>query len=171
MAGSGVKLTGDTDPLRGLSAALRQLASLTADVGYLDADPVPDSPGLTVPTLAAIHEFGTDTIPARPFMTRAAAAARPMLDSLAKREIAEVVDSGEAAVQAMAEAAGSLARAIVLELETTEQWAVPITAETFNRNGGVSAPLHGRHGTLLAGVRYEIQREGSTVARGNSHGE
>ena len=171
MAASGVKLTGDTDPLRGLSAALRQLESLTADVGYLDADPVAGSPGLNLPTLAAIHEFGTDTIPARPFMTRAAAAAEPALADVAKREIAEVVAADVAAVQAMAAAARTVAAAIELELETTEQWATPITADTFNRNGGVAAPLRGKHGTLLAGVRYEIQRGGSTVARGDNHGE
>lgn len=171
MAGS-VKLTGDTDPLRGVRDVLRKLAELDAEVGYLDGgEQVADSPGLTLPTLAAIHEFGTDTIPARPFMTRAAAAAESTVASLAAREFSKVVDdAGDGAAQAMAAAAKTVARAIELELETTEQWATPVTAATLNRNGHAQ-PLQGKHGSLRAGVRYQVLIGNALVAEGNSDGK
>ena len=161
MAKVGVTVTGNLDPLKDLRACLAGLDDLDVSVGYHDPVLVPDSDGLTVPTLAAIQEFGTDDIPARPFMKRGAAAAD---DDVSARELAKVsagTQSPTLAVQAIGQEIG---RSILAELLTAGSWAEPNDPDTIKSKKS-STPLYAGHGSLRKNLTVVVSRGGSEVSK------
>lgn len=161
----GGTITGKLDPLRELRQQLEQLAEMTATAGYHTADLVPDSGGLTVPTLAAVQTFGNKRTPKRPFMQRAAKAVEKTMTPIAAEAIEGVVMKGEATPVAVQKLGAEMARTILAELESAGSWAKANAAATLREKGPLP-PLDDGHGTLRKGLSYEVQRRDTTIVEG-----
>lgn len=154
-------MTGNTTPLAVLRKELQALARLSADVGYLEATPVPDS-SLTVPELATVLEYGNETIPERPFMRRAARAAEATLDDYAAKYIEAVVDGTTSPVRAMDAIADHVAGKVLEQLDTAASWATANDPDTIEAKGG-DTPLYAGHGTLRDELRYAVVDAGTRI--------
>jgi hypothetical protein len=159
----GVKVKADTTAMDKLFKSVREAASLTTEVGYFEAVPVPDT-NLTVPVLAAIQEYGTANIPARPFLRRAATNGMGLLERVAAEEMAKVADGKQSPVRAM-DAIGDAAAGRVLDtLETAQSWAAPNAPETVKRKGH-DTPLLGTRGQLREELKYSVNDKGRELLR------
>lgn len=91
--------------LDALMKGVAELARVSTTVGYHEPTPVkpsvnpfakdkkPAKPSnLTVPELAAIQEYGTAKIPARPYMRRALQTSEDLINRVAGEEFAKVTD-------------------------------------------------------------------------------
>jgi hypothetical protein len=164
-----VTLTGDLDPLRALRQQLEQLEQTTATAGYHTPDTVPDSGGLSVPTLAAVLTFGNKRTPKRPFMQRAAKAVEKTMQPVAAEAIEGVVMRDVATPVAVQSIGAELARAVLVELDSAGSWAKANAASTLREKGPLP-PLNDGQNTLRDGLGYEVQRNGTTIAEGKASG-
>lgn len=78
-----------------LSAHLRELDGVQARIGWFESAKYPD--GTPVAYVAAIHEFGTTTIPARPFMRPTLTEKRPAWMKLLENGAREVLRGNQSA--------------------------------------------------------------------------
>lgn len=125
--------------------------------------PHPES-GLPMAHHAAIHEFGTKTIPARPALDRAAKAAAPSLKDLSRVAAKEMVNGKDPAA-ALVPVAEALNRATVESYESARDWAKPL-AESTKKAKGSDKPLDDTH-ALIDSVGWVIRdKRGRIAARG-----
>jgi hypothetical protein len=154
MVSPGVRLRVDRAAMDRLFKTVQSMDRASAEVGYFDPTPVPGAP-FTVPVLAAIQEYGTDSIPARGFMRRGARDALPLLERVAAEEIAKVSDGKQSPTRAM-DAIGDAAAGRILDtLENAKQWATPNAPMTVELKGG-DTPLLAQHGQLRDELRYRV---------------
>lgn len=153
-ASPGIKVTIEDTALRALFKDLDGLARTSTTIGYHETTPVPDST-LDVPTLALIQEFGTDKIPARPFMRSGIKAAIPRIEFVAAVQVGAVAYGETSPVRALV-AIGDAASARVLEqLETTRAWAEPNAPFTIKMKQG-DTPLYAKHGQLRKELKFAV---------------
>ncbi len=151
----GVDVSFKDTGLRKLFEDLDRFTKLETTVGYHEPTPVEGS-SLTVPELAAIQEYGTRNIPARPFMRRAAKEAGPAIEEVAGEAIADLVNNGVASPVRVMDQVGDVAAARVLEqLLTTDSWATPNAPYTLARKVGTT-PLYAGHGRLRDELKYAV---------------
>lgn len=128
-------------------------------------------PGATIAQVAIWHEYGTRTMPPRPFMGRAVAEfARdfragaivdPPRKSDSLRDYARAI--AQWTEEEAARLAHKLARKIHRELQTAQQWAAPLSARTIAAKGH-PVPLHDTQ-SLATSIGWEV-RVGGEVKGG-----
>ncbi len=133
-------------------SSLEQLSSLTVDVGFLDSGSYPN--GISVAEVAAVNEYGTSSIPSRPFMQQ-------MADNHAEDVKRRAVSMGKslasgASVEAELESLGEAA--VKLVQDTIESGSfTPNSPATMARKGS-STPLIDT-GLMKDSVTYEVRSQ------------
>lgn len=145
-----VDIRGSLDPALNLLETLTDiLGGAVIEAGFLapEADREYAASGQNVATIAYFHEFGTENadgserMPERPFMRRAIETdastwADPLTDRVLTSTAPAIMRDG------LRNVAGSAVRSIHNQLQTTTQWAAPLTAYTVSRKNGNAWPLH-----------------------------
>jgi phage gpG-like protein len=120
---------------------------ITADSGSVD--------GTTVIDYATYNEFGTRSIPARPFMATTADRYRDQTVKVAEAMIGQVLDQ-RYTVDTMLARLGAWYQAKVQQtIRDAKEWAVPNDPKTIAMKGS-SSPLIDT-GRLVQSVRYEVE--------------
>lgn len=117
---------------------------------------LPDSPhaeGLTLSQLGLIHEYGTATIPSRPFLYSGISEGREEINRLNKTTLA-AVQTGELSKQEALGRLGNLGVRLVQEKIRGGPF-VPLNPATISAKGS-SAPLIDT-GQLRASVTFEVE--------------
>ena len=109
--------------------------------------------GLTLAGLAAIHEFGTDTIPERSFIRSGAAQSLSQIRRMLRRMAKRVV-RGEARVAEVLKLMGQLAQARMQAIPTSGQ-LVPNAPATIAKKGSNTPLIDTGH--LRQSISYEVQ--------------
>jgi hypothetical protein len=149
-----VKITIQDEALRALLGDLGTLARASVTVGYHEPTPVDDT-GLDVPTLAAIQEYGTADIPARPFMRNGLRSAEPLLEYVASEALGKVALGESSPTRAMVAVGDAAAGRLVEQLETSKTWAQPNAPSTI-RKKGYDFPLYAGKGRLQDEMKYAV---------------
>jgi phage gpG-like protein len=140
----------------GLKRRLAQLAALSAlavEVGLPDGgEEVSD--GLSLADVGAIHEYGTETIPARPWLSQGVAAAEP--EQALRLAISEVATGRQPAERAAARMGLRVTSAIRSGIRAGIE---PVNAPATIAKKGSSKPLVDT-GRLLRAVTYRVVRTG-----------
>jgi len=116
---------------------LEQLGQLSLTIGYQGATALTlyDRGNVNVATVALYQEFGTQTIPARPFMRRSV---RENLNEL-QQEIGEAFASvarlEQTAIAAMDSIGRFMAEKMAEAIDTAPTWAVPLVLSAVAKKG------------------------------------
>ena len=181
----GVKVKADFTGFDIFSTRLKAIDGLKSRVGIIgqDAlemrrDPETGEDVITMGLLAVVQEYGRPgavdqpPIPARPALRRVAldevpAIRRAYIEGLAPylRAVKRKTTRGEAAQQAIAPAAGFLARLVRYSYDTSKGWAEPNAAKTIKKKG-FDFPLT-ETGKLKSSVSFQVvDRTGNVRAQG-----
>lgn len=159
----GVESTFIDTGLGKLMKDLHDLARLSTTIGYHEPTPVTDTPSLTVPQLAAIQEYGTKNIPARPFIRNGAKEAAGELEDVAAEVIGDLINDGVSSpVRTMAKIGDVAAGRVLEQLMTTSTWAAPNAPSTIRKKGG-DIPLFAKHGQLRSELKYAVMDKDSQL--------
>jgi hypothetical protein len=132
-------------------AASRAVNGKTVTVG-IRAGPANDE--VQVVDYAAMNEFGTEDIPARPFMRHTADEQEAKLQQYARRLIGPMLD-GKMSVDAVLSAVGMWYQSAMRRtIRNSKSWATPNAPATIALKGS-STPLID-DGVLVATIDYEI---------------
>lgn len=137
---------------------IRDLDGKGVAVGIRARDAGKQGPdGTDVIDYAIYNEFGTETIPARPFMRRTAATAEAEVRKVAGRWAGMVV----AGRMTVAQALGSLGEFYMAKIQGTIRsatgWAAPLSPRTIKAKGSTKPLID--HGVLINTVGWERRDE------------
>jgi hypothetical protein len=120
---------------------------ITADSGSVD--------GTAVIDYATYNEFGTRSIPARPFMATTADRYRDQTVKVAEAMIGQVIDRKYNVDTALARLGAWYQGRIQMTIREAKSWAVPNDPKTIAMKGS-SSPLIDT-GRMVQSVRYEVE--------------
>lgn len=126
---------------------------LTVAVGVIDGG-APHPAGPTVGEVAAWNHFGTEDIPARPFITRPIDLKRPELAKLVQRLVAGI-STGKIGAEYAAELLGQKLRDVCVSAINAREYE-PNADATIARKGS-DTPLVDT-GTLKGSIAYEVRK-------------
>ena len=156
-----------------LAAQMQALKGISLTFGYQGATGQEKyATGITVATNAAVQEFGTDTIPQRPFLRRTTEEHADAIEAIMADALADVANLRKDAVEAMLDAANQIHGLFLETLDTTPAWATPNAPVTIDRKGhdhplmGGAPPDDGPVRKLRENLTWAIRRNGSIVAEG-----
>jgi len=120
--------------------------------------------GLSIATIAAYNEFGTEDIPARPFLSTALDEARKEIASRFEDEMGEILEGNRTAIQA-ARRLGIFGATIVKKrIRDSQKWAEENADATIDKKGS-SKPLVDT-GEMLGAVTWAVLKGGTVVESG-----
>ena len=156
-----------------LRSNIDALSGISLSFGYQgDTGQQEYESGITVALNAAIQEFGTDRIPARPFLRQTIEEHGDAIRNVLTEEIGNVANLRKDAIDAMLDAAQTIHGFFLETLDTTPAWATANAAETILKKGhdhplmGGAAPDDGPVRKLRENLTWAIRRHGSIVAEG-----
>lgn len=114
----------------------------------------PASDGVQVVDYAIFNEFGTEHIPARPFMRHTADTQERPLQEYTRRLIGPMLEGQRSVDQVLHSVGQWYQRAMQSTVRNSRSWAEPNAPSTIALKGS-SLPLRD-HGVLLGAIRYEI---------------
>ncbi len=126
--------------------------------------------GIPVAQVAFMNHFGTKEIPARPFISQAIDANASKLMALQERLLNDVIDGTKSVNKALTQLGKRMEIAIVNQIDTSSNWAVPnapSTAAQKNKPGGAlrgATPLI-RSGLLKRSIRSVVDISGKLGKR------
>jgi len=156
----------DLPGLEKLGRAISAFEGLTVTVGFQGESgraAHPDSPGTSIAQIAAAMEFGTQNVPARPFLRTTVQQKRAEISTAVAQTILSVV-RGKTPVSAAAESGASVVAMVREIIDTARQWAEPLADNTVNKKRS-SDPLVDS-GALRDTVSYTVRRDNAPVAHG-----
>lgn len=140
---------------RGFNRAVRGLELLKGreiHIGFWDG-PVEEN-GTAVVDIAAYNEFGTRSIPSRPFMQMTSDIYKDETMKQAEAMVGRVID-GNLTVDVLLKTLGEFySNKMKLTIRQAKTWAVPNAAATIARKGSTSPLID--TGRMLNSVTYEI---------------
>ena len=157
----------DTDKgFKALRDELDEFKGMKIQVGVLGkkaSTPVGDT---TVGAVAGFMEFGTSSIPARPFVRQMADSKRQEIGRITEIEMRALGrGDGRRRARASAKRIGALqARLLRTTIREASQWAAPLDESTIRAKGS-SRPLIDT-GTLVNSVSFRVEKNGQKVAEG-----
>jgi hypothetical protein len=140
-----------------LFGVLKEVDNYSMIVGYTDPETA---------KIAAINEYGTDTIPERPFMRRAIEVTSNEVGRVAGMALDEAVGDEASIVASMTRVAGAMQGAVLESLATTSTWATPNADSTMDEKGYSDSPLHAGHERFERDLIYQIRKGASVIASG-----
>lgn len=120
--------------------------------------------GKTVGFIAGAMEYGTPTIPARPFLRHTHEVAADRNRDRLRKAVSDVVDGRAEPEDAMAVVGKAFAAEIVDTIDRSQEWAKPLAASTV-RAKGHSVPLIETQ-LMRDSVTYTVVDGSSVVRRG-----
>ncbi len=148
--------------LNTLVVQLARFATFTIKVGFQDSSV--DEEGTPIVQIAIWNEFGTDDIPARPFLTRAIDLNQKKIGDRYEIEIDKVIAGKQDALRA-AKRLGIYGVQLVKEsIRKSPSWAEENADATKDKKGS-SKPLVDT-GEMLNSVTWIIEEKGSVIASG-----
>ena len=170
MARAGVTVEWDDKGFKKLLENLKELAKLKATVGYQGRDATMKVPGskATLSEIAKWNEYGTSTIPARPFMRRAAKKNGKAIAEVAAVEFGGVAESGDDPVSAMAEVGKVLLDGLHAQLDSSQSWARPNAPSTIKKKGFGLAPLDGGGDWFTKNSSWAVRENRKVIKDGKS---
>ena len=100
----------------------------------------PNGSGASIAEVASYMEFGTNTIPARPFLRTAVKQHEKAIKTSAKRAIAKMIDKRDNADDAVETIGNAVVAAVHKTIDTAASWAAPLASSTVKAKGS-SSPL------------------------------
>jgi len=155
-----MKITGKVKKKNTLKQELKKVQKkLSGDLEILvgipeDATPYPD--GTSVALVAAVHEFGTATVPERSFIRSSIADNQKEYIAMAKRGVKKVL-ANKLTLNIVAELIGTKAQGDI-QAKIVDVSSPPLKAATIAAKGS-SNPLVDT-GHLRQSVRYEVLKKG-----------
>lgn len=95
--------------------------------------------GQLVAQVAFWNHFGTDTIPARPFISQAVDVARPRLNALQDRLLNQIIEGKKSVTKALRQLGARIEIEITNTIDQSNSWAVPnspLVRVAKNKPGG-----------------------------------
>lgn len=135
---------------------VKNFSSLSVTVGYTDPE---------IAKIAAINEYGSEHIPSRPFMRRAADVEGAALGRATTRALEQAASGKISEVEAAEKVGSAVHAAVIRSLKSTRSWAKP-NAPSTNAKKGAYPPLHAGHDRLEHGLTYQVRKRGGIVAEG-----
>lgn len=120
--------------------------------------------GLAMAHHAAIHEYGTQNIPARPALQHAVDESQEELAAASADVVHEVIRNATDPVDAMLLVAKLFHERVVESYESARDWATPLKPQTIKRKGH-DKPLDETH-ALIDAVGWAIRESGRFRRRG-----
>jgi hypothetical protein len=158
---SGVTVTWTDKGLREFREKLKALEGLSVAVGYQGPS------GADTAAIATYLEFGTKTIPSRPFMRRALDNSGPELQDSLDYSTLELMDSPSFSAEDFAEDLALTLQDVVYDtIETAGSWAKPNAESTVRQKGSNLPPLDGEaSGNRLQEDLSWVVKSGSSIVR------
>lgn len=147
----------ETDRMPALIAELTAMQVGVVTVGFHADDKARD--GSTNAEIAACHEFGTDTIPRRPFLGPALDKGKAVLGDAQAKLVGQVLDGSMRAEQAFGHL-GELGVLLVQQEIRSGTDREPLKPATIEAKGS-STPLIDT-GEMLRAVSYEVDMSGGS---------
>jgi hypothetical protein len=146
-------------------AQLGRLRILVGVVGSRAREIHPGTDGETVGTVALWLNYGTERMPARPYLDRAIATMTGDLGREARESIRKIVGSQHVDVAtALRPLAERMLDEVRHEFDTARQWAEPLAQSTIDRKGHDQPLLDG--GTVRDALSYAIVDGDQVLATG-----
>ena len=167
MAKETVTVTRTDKGLDKLLAEIKTLAQLKATVGYQGAGGLNQATpgGPTTAEVAAWNEFGTKTIPSRPFLRQGLNQAGPSLQVITNDGADGLVNGTKDATSFVASLAKDLSDKVRQQISSAGSWAAPNAESTVEAKGS-STPLHAGHDRLSKDLTWAVLQGQSVVEEG-----
>lgn len=152
--------------LKALVENTKVLKELGVLVGYIPPMAAVDHGGINMATLAAIMEYGTDDIPARPFLSSFYREYANQIKELWSTETSKVYMKKKDPLEAVTDVAKGMASLALKRFDTASAWAIPLDPKTVERKGS-STPLVDT-GALRAHLGWAVTKKRSIVRFGRA---
>lgn len=119
----------------------------------------------TVAKIAFWHEFGTNRMPARPFI-REAQKRKDTVAAVAVKEVGSMISGRRTAETAARRIAQAMAKAAVDAIDDSTRWAVPLSPITIHKKGH-SHPLIETE-LMRKSIYWRVVRDGVILQEGRS---
>lgn len=126
----GIKIKDNDKGWKNFVKAMQDIDGMRAHVGYWGGKIHNDS-ALPVVYLAAIHEYGTEKIPARPFLRTAADSGQDAIFGDVMRVARQVISGRRDGKSLLRFAANKFRKHIARTMDMSPTWATPLAASTI----------------------------------------
>ena len=148
---------------------LEYLANHGVEIGILAIDKslTGENGKITILEYAIYNEYGTPSMPARPFMRNAFDNNRAIISNLIQATPKKVIKGEKSGKEALMEIGETIRGLIIQSIATAETWAVPndpktLKIKTKNGQANNTKPLIDNR-FLIKSIRYQIVNENGTI--------
>ena len=152
--------------------ALKEIKYLTTrqvEIGILAIDKslTGENKKITILEYAIYNEYGTPSMPARPFMRNALDSNRGIISNLIQAAPKKVIKGEKSGKEALMEIGETIRGLIIQSIATAQAWAVPndpktLKIKTKNGQANNTKPLIDNR-FLIKSIRYQIVNENGTI--------
>ena len=152
--------------------ALKEIEYLTTrqvEIGILAIDKslTGENKKITILEYAIYNEYGTPSMPARPFMRNALDSNRGIISNLIQAAPKKVIKGEKSGKEALMEIGETIRGLIIQSIATAQAWAVPndpktLKIKTKNGQANNTKPLIDIR-FLIKSIRYQIVNENGTI--------
>lgn len=148
---------------------IEYLATRQVEIGILAIDKslTGENGKITILEYAIYNEYGTPSMPARPFMRNAFDNNRAIISNLIQATPKKVIKGEKSGKEALMEIGETIRGLIIQNIATAETWAVPndpktLKIKTKNGQANNTKPLIDNR-FLIKSIRYQIVNENGTI--------
>ena len=148
---------------------IEYLATRQVEIGILAIDKslTGENGKTTILEYAIYNEYGTPSMPARPFMRNAFDTNRGIISNLIQATPKKVIKGEKSGKEALMEIGETIRGLIIQSIATAETWAVPndpktLKIKTKNGQANNTKPLIDNR-FLIKSIRYQIVNENGTI--------
>ena len=152
--------------------ALKEIEYLTTrqvEIGILAIDKslTGENKKITILEYAIYNEYGTPSMPARPFMRNALDSNKGIISNLIQAAPKKVIKGEKSGKEALMEIGETIRGLIIQSIATAQAWAVPndpktLKIKTKNGQANNTKPLIDNR-FLIKSIRYQIVNENGTI--------
>lgn len=148
--------------------ASEQIAVMDVIVGYVGSAGSEAHPeaGISVATLAAMQEFGTDNNPARSFMRSTMMDQQQRIAEIWAEQMVEIYISDKDPISAYADIGKQVSRLILNKFDRAKGWATALDSKTVDEKGS-NTPLVDS-GKLRKNLGWAVTKSGVIVKEGKA---
>lgn len=148
---------------------IEYLATRQVEIGILAIDKslTGENGKITILEYAIYNEYGTPSMPARPFMRNAFDSNRGIISNLIQAAPKKVIKGEKSGKEALMEIGETIRGLIIQSIATAQTWAVPndpktLKIKTKNGQANNTKPLIDNR-FLIKSIRYQIVNENGTI--------
>ena len=148
---------------------IEYLATRQVEIGILAIDKslTGENGKITILEYAIYNEYGTPSMPARPFMRNAFDSNKGIISNLIQAAPKKVIKGEKSGKEALMEIGETIRGLIIQSIATAQAWAVPndpktLKIKTKNGQANNTKPLIDNR-FLIKSIRYQIVNENGTI--------